>query len=57
MAKTKKKIAYKIEAEIYFDMEEDIDISSYLDNLRGIGKAEVVDVRVVEVDDNYNVVA
>ena len=56
MAKTKKRIAYKIEAEIYFDMDENVDIEGYLDNLRGIGKANVIDVRVVEMDEDYNVI-
>ena len=42
--KLKKKIVYTIQAKLIFDPEENIDISEYLDNLRGIGIAEVTDV-------------
>jgi len=49
--KLKKKIVYTITANLIFDPEEDIDISSYLDNLRGIGTAEVTDVRLMSEDD------
>ena len=53
MAKKKltKKIVYTIEAKLIFDPEENIDISEYLDNLRGIGVAEVVDVSLMDEDD------
>jgi len=51
-----KMIEYEIRAKLWFELDEDIDISSYLDNLRGIGEADVVNVRVVEVDKDGNVI-
>jgi hypothetical protein len=49
--KLRKKIVYTIEAKLIFDPEEPIDISEYLDNLRGIGVAEVVNVELMDQDD------
>jgi hypothetical protein len=49
MAK-KKQIEYTIEAKLYFDFDENIEIESRLDDLRGIGTAEVIDVKIVEVE-------
>ena len=49
--KLSKKIVYTISAKLIFDPEENIDISEYLDNLRGIGVAEVVDVNLVDEDE------
>jgi len=56
MAKKKltKKIVYTIEAKLIFDPEESIDISEYLDNLRGIGVAEVTNVELMDEDDLEN---
>lgn len=47
--KIKKQVVYEIKAKLFFDMDDDIDINSYLDNLRSIGEAEVVDVYTEEV--------
>jgi hypothetical protein len=46
-----KKIEYTIEAKLYFDFEENIDIERMLDEFRGIGTAEVVEVKIVEDKD------
>ena len=51
--KMKKMIEYEIKAKLWFDMDENTEIESYLDNLRGIGEAEVVDVKVVEKENDY----
>ena len=52
----KKMIEYEIRAKLWFEPDEDIDITSYLDNLRGVGEAEVIDVRIVKVDSDGNVI-
>jgi len=46
-----KKIEYTIEANLYFDFEENIDIERMLDEFRGIGTAKVVEVKIVEDKD------
>jgi len=46
-----KKIEYTIEAKLYFDFEENIDIERMLDEFRGIGTAKVVEVKIVEDKD------
>lgn len=49
MEKKKKKfIVYKIEAKLYFELEDDIIINEYLDKLREVGEAKVVDVFLEE---------
>jgi hypothetical protein len=56
MGMIKKMIEYEIRAKLWFEPDEDIDITSYLDNLRGIGEAEVIDVKIVKVDSDGNVI-
>lgn len=46
-----KKIVYTVSAKLIFDSDEDINITEYLDKLREIGVAEVVDVDLVDEDD------
>lgn len=43
-----KEIQYEIKATLWFDINEDVNIVEYLNHLREIGEAEVVDVKVVE---------
>ncbi len=52
MPKTTKKIEYSIMAKLWFDIDEDINIAEYLEELRGIGEVEVVNVRIVKEDEN-----
>lgn len=45
--KVNKEIVYLIEARLAFDIEDNIDVQEYLDKLREIGEAEIVDVEIV----------
>ena len=49
--KLSKKIVYTVSAKLIFDSDEDVNITEYLDKLREIGVAEVVDVDLVDEDD------
>jgi hypothetical protein len=51
----KKMIEYEIKAKLWFDIDANTEIEDYLDNLRGIGEAEVVNVRIVNEDENGNI--
>jgi len=46
-----KQIVYTIQAELFFNIEEDIEIVDILDSLRGVGTAEITDVKVVDKDE------
>jgi hypothetical protein len=43
-----KQIVFKIEAEVSFNMDDQIEIAKILDHLRAYGKADIVDVRIEE---------
>ena len=47
----RKKIIYTIEAKLVFDMDQDIEINNILETMRGIGAANVTNVKVVEEDE------
>ncbi len=46
-----KKLIYTIEAKLVFGMDEDIEINDILETMRGIGSANVTDVKIVDSDD------
>jgi len=46
----RKMIEFEIHAKLWFEPDENIDVVDYLDHLREIGEAEIVDVKVVEKD-------
>ncbi len=50
---TKKMIEYSIEAKLWFDLDDDIPITEYLEKLRETGEAEVVHVKIVEKEESY----
>lgn len=50
--KLNKQIVYTIQAELFFDVEDDIEINDILDNLRGVGDAEIMDVKIVDKDES-----
>jgi hypothetical protein len=43
-----KQIVYTIKAQLFFDIEEDTEIVDILDSLRGMGTAEITDVKIVD---------
>ena len=49
----KRMLQYEIKGKLLFELDENTEIEDYLDYIRGIGEAEVVDVKVVEVDENF----
>jgi hypothetical protein len=54
MKKETKRIEYEIKAKLWFETDEDVKmkrkltITEYLDKLREIGEAEIVNVKIVE---------
>jgi hypothetical protein len=53
MKKETKRIEYEIKAKLWFETDEDVksrplSITEYLDKLREIGEAEIVNVKIVE---------
>jgi len=45
----KKEIVYTIHATLKFDANEDVNITEYLEKLREVGTAEVVEVHTEDV--------
>lgn len=52
MKKKKIELVYTIKTEQRFDIDYDINIEEFLDHLRENGSAEILDVKLVEVNDN-----
>ena len=49
--KKQKMIEYEIHGKLWFPINENVNIEDYLDKLREIGEAEVVDAKIVERDE------
>jgi len=43
-----KQIEYTIEAKLLFDIDKDIEIESYLNQIREVGKAKVINVKIID---------